>query len=364
MAPGRSFEEQEREIIDAVGRVLKSGLWVYGSEGRALEEELARHIGADRVVAVNSGTDALLLSLQALGIGPGDEVITPAYSFFASASVIEHRGAKPVFCDVDDRTFNIDPEAVEAAITPATAGIIAVHLYGLAADLPKLREIADRHGIFLLEDACQAIAARIGDRMAGTFGDLASFSFYPTKNLAACGEGGAVSGINADVLEAVSRLRVHGETKRYHHSLLGRNCRLDEIQSAILRIRLRKLADWTHRRREIAAKYTDAWADLPLRVPYVPDGFEHVYHLYVIQCRDRDRLRDFLNQRGIGNGIYYPIILPSLEVFADLGHKPGEFPVAERLCREVLAVPIFPQLTDSEADRVVSAVLECFGFEA
>ncbi len=364
MAPLRAFEEQETEILDAASRVLKSGMWVYGPEGKALESELAAFMGAERAVVVNSGTDSLLLSLQALGIKPGDEVITPAYSFFASASVIAHHGAKPVFCDVNEHTFNIDPDAVRAAITPKTTGIIAVHLYGLSSEIETLREIADQHGLFLIEDACQAIGAKVGDRMTGTFGDLGCFSFYPTKNLGACGEGGAVTGSNADALDIISKLRLHGETKRYHHSLLGRNCRLDEIQSAILRLRLEKLAEWTGRRQEIASRYTDAWADLPLRVPYVPDKFEHVYHLYVIQSRDRERLREYLNERKIGNGVYYPVILPALEIFSDLGCQPGEFPVSERLCREVLALPIFPHMTDIEIERVTETVLEFHGHKS
>ncbi len=362
MAPIRSLGEQHEEIRRAIERVLESGMWVYGPEGKAFEEELARYIGADRVVGVSSGTDALLLALQALKVKPGDEIITPAYSFFASASVIAHHGAKPVFVDVDDRTFNIAPKAIEAAVTSKTVGIVAVHLYGLPADMKAIRAVAEAHGLFVLEDACQAIGAKIGGKMVGIFGDLSAFSFYPTKNLAACGEGGAVSGIRADALEAVSRLRVHGETERYHHDLLGRNCRPQEIQSAILRIRLGKLGEWTKRRQEIAGIYTGAWADLPLRVPYVPDGFEHVYHLYVIQSRDREKLRKFLSERNIGSGLYYPVTLPNLEIFSDLEHKPGEFPVSERLCREVLAIPVFPQLTDSEVERVTNAVLEFCGY--
>jgi len=362
MAPLRSYEEQESEILEGVTRVLKSGIWVYGPEGTAFEEELAEFMGADGVAAVSSGTDSLLLSLQALGVKAGDEVITPAYSFFASASVISLNGATPVFCDVDERTFNIDPESVEAAITPKTVGIIAVHLYGLPADVEKLREIADRHGIFLLEDACQAVGARAGGKIVGTMGDLSAFSFYPTKNLAACGEGGAVSGCNADALDRVSKLRKHGETERYHHSMLGRNCRLDEVQAAILRLRLKKLPEWTRERQEIASRYTDAWADLPLRVPFVPKGFEHVYHLYVIKTRDREKLRAFLSERKTGNGVYYPVTLPSLEVFEYLEHKPGEFPVSEKLCREVLALPVFPQMTEMEVEKVTQAVMEYFGF--
>jgi len=364
MAPLRAFEEQASEIVDATTRVLKSGMWVYSNEGKKLESELADFMHTDRVVAVSSGTDSLLISLQALGVKSGDEVITPAYSFFASASVISHHGAIPVFCDVDDRTFNLDPDAVEAAITPKTVGIIAVHLYGLPANVIRLREIADKHGIFLLEDACQAIGASVNGQKVGTFGDLAGFSFYPTKNLAACGEGGCISGSNADALEIASRLRVHGETERYHHSLLGRNCRLNEIQSSILRLRLQKLPEWTERRQEIGARYTDAWADLPMRVPYEPDGYEHVYHLYVIQSRDRDRLRSYLNENKIGNGVYYPIIIPALEIFSGLGCTPGQFPVSEQLCREVLALPMFPHLRDDEIDRVINTVLDFFGHKA
>ncbi len=361
MAPMRAFEEQEAEILEVTSRVLKSGMWAYSIEGKALETELAEYMRADRVCVVNSGTDALTLSLRALGVTYGDEVITPAYSFFASASVISLVGGTPVFVDVEDRTFNIDPEAVEAAITLKTKGIIAVHLYGLPAEVQKLREIADKHGIFLLEDACQAIGAKYNGRMAGTFGDLACFSFYPTKNLSTCGEGGCVSGLNSEAVDKVSKLRLHGETERYHHSLLGRNSRMHEIQAAILRIKLKKLTEWTEKRQEIGGRYTDAWADLPMRVPYVPKGYEHVYHLYVIQSRDRDRLRDNLNEKMIGNGVYYPVAIPSLEVFSGLGHQPGEFPVAEKLCREVLALPVYPQMTEQEINRVEDTVLDYFG---
>jgi dTDP-4-amino-4,6-dideoxygalactose transaminase len=361
MSPLRSFEEQDEEILTTVQSVLKSGAWVYSREGQALESELSAFLGVDRTSVVASGTDALLLALQALGVKPGDEVITPAYSFFASASVISLCGAKPVFCDVDEHTFNIDPDAVEAAITNKTVGIIAVHLYGLPANMPRLMEIAAKHHIFLLEDACQAIGSGIKGKKTGSFGELSAFSFYPTKNLAACGEGGAVAGRDADKVEIVSKLRAHGETKRYFHSLLGRNSRLDEVQSAILRIKLRKLNEWTARRREIASRYTDAWADLPLRVPFVPEGYEHVYHLYVIQTRDRDRLKQHLDKLGIGNGIYYPVPLPHLEIFKDMGNKPGQFPVAEQLIREVLTVPVFPQLSEDEIERVLGAMTGFFG---
>lgn len=361
MAPLRAFHEQEEEILESATRVLKSGMWVYSNEGKALEDELAQYMGCKRAVVVSSGTDALLLSLQALGVKPGDEVITPAYSFFASASVIQHLGAIPVFCDVDDKTFNISPDAVEARITSKTVGLIAVHLYGLPADMTRLREIADSHGIFILEDAAQAIGAKVDGRTAGTLGDLAGFSFYPTKNLSACGEGGCITGTDMDAIEVASKLRIHGETERYHHSLLGRNCRIDELQSSIVRLKLKKLKEWTSRRQEIAERYTDAWADLPLRVPYVPGGFEHVYHLYVIKSRDRDRLREFLNERKIGNGVYYPISLPGLEIFKGLGCHPQEFPVSEQCCREVLALPMFPQLTDEEVETVIQAVYDFHG---
>ncbi len=362
MSPIRSFEEQKDEILAATERVLTSGMWVYGPEGKAFESELASFLGCERVAVCNSGTDSLWMSLEALGVKPGDEVITPAYSFFASASVIKHLGAVPVFCDVDDKTFNLDPAAVEAAITPKTVGIIAVHLYGLPADMSALETISDKHGIFVLEDACQAIGATVGGKKVGTLSDLAAFSFYPTKNLASCGEGGAVSGAVPENVDIVGKLRLHGETERYHHSLLGRNSRMHELQAAILRIRLRKLDEWTGRRQDIASAYTDAWADLPMRVPYVPDGYEHVYHLYVIQSRDRDRLREYLTERKIGCGVYYPVILPNLEIFRDLGHKPGDFPVSERLVREVLALPIFPHMTEEEMNRVVDGVLEFHGF--
>ena len=364
MAPLRAFHEQENEIIDSVTRVLKSGMWVYSNEGKQLEIALAQFLGTDRTVAVSTGTDALLLSLQALGVKPGDEIITPAYSFFASASVVAIHGAKPVFVDVNDKTFNINPDAVEAAITKKTVGIIPVHLYGLPAEMVRIREIAKKHNLWVLEDACQAIGAKMHGENVGAMGDLAAFSFYPTKNLGASGEGGLVSGKNIGALEIVSKLRMHGETERYHHAYLGRNCRLNETQASILRLRLKRLDEWTRRRQEIAGRYTDAWADLPLRVPYVPEGLEHVYHLYVIQSRDRDRLRDFLNERKIGNGVYYPITLPGLEIFSGLGHKPGEFPVAEEMCRRVLALPMFPQLTDIEIETVISAVLEFHGHKS
>jgi len=346
MAPLRAFEEQENEILESVTRVLKSGMWVYSVEGVAFETEIAEFINTPRTVAVNSGTDALLLSLQALGLQPGDEVITPAYSFFASASVIAHHKAKPVFVDVSDKTFN------------------TVHLYGLPADMTRINEIAEKHGLWVLEDACQAIGAKVDGKSTGSIGDLAAFSFYPTKNLGASGEGGLVSGTNTDALEIVSKLRLHGETKRYHHSLLGRNSRLNETQAAILRIRLRKLGEWNGKRREIAGQYTDAWADLPLRVPYEPENYEHVYHLYVIQSRDREKLREFLSARNIGNGVYYPVTLPGLEIFESLGHQKGEFPVGEELCRRVLALPMFPQMTAAEVDTVISSVLEFHGHKS
>lgn len=361
MEPLRSLKEQESEILNEVQKVLLSGKWIYGTEGEAFERELSVFLGVEKTSAVASGTDALLLALQALNVKPGDEIITPAYSFFASASVISIMGAKPVFVDVEEHTFNINPKAVEAAITPKTVGIIAVHLYGLPSNLPELSAIASRRGLFLLEDACQAIGASINGKRVGSFGELAAFSFYPTKNLAGCGEGGAVSGRSPELVDLVSKLRAHGETKRYHHNLLGRNSRLDEIQSVILRLRLRRLDEWTCRRQEIGRRYTDAWADLPLRVPYIPDGYEHVFHLYVIRSKDRDRLKDHLTKLNIGSGIYYPVALPYLDIFNSLGHKPGEFPVSDQLTREVLTVPIFPQLTEEEIERILNAVSSFYG---
>jgi hypothetical protein len=361
MAPLRSFEEQEDEIIQGVSDVIRSGMWVYSNHGKALEEELNEFVGSEKSAVVASGTDALILALEGYGVKPGDEVITPAYSFFASASTIMLAGATPVFCDVSERTFNIDPDRIEEKITEKTVGIVAVHLYGLPADLDRINKIAEKHGLFVIEDACQAIGASVNGKKVGSGKNIAAYSFYPTKNLSAFGEGGALTGPDDEAMKSVESLRRHGETSRYHHSLLGRNSRLDEVQAFILRTRLKKLDEWTDRRIEIAGQYTEAWADLPLTVPYVPENYRHVFHLYVIKSLDREKLASYMQEKNIGHGVYYPVPLPHLEVFSGLGHAPGDFPIAEKLTREVLALPMFPQMTEGEVGRVIESVKAFYG---
>jgi dTDP-4-amino-4,6-dideoxygalactose transaminase len=350
------------EIDSAVQRVIESQMFIQGPEVERFENEVAEHCGAARAVGCASGTDALLLPLLALGVRRGDEVITTPYSFFATAGSIWRTGARPVFVDVEPDTYNIDPAQIEAAITPRTRAIIPVHLYGQAADMDPINEIARHHGLFVLEDAAQAIGAAYHGRRAGTLGQAAAFSFYPSKNLGGFGDGGMMTTDDPDLGQTLARLRVHGMEPKYHHREVGFNSRLDAIQAAVLRVKLRHLESWTRQRREAAARYLTLFQahgliDL-VTLPIERQECYHVFNQYVVRVPApvRDPLREYLTARQIGTEVYYPIPLHLQPCFATLGHQPGDFPNAESAAQETLALPMYPELTDEQQRYVIGSI--------
>jgi dTDP-4-amino-4,6-dideoxygalactose transaminase len=350
------YGEIRGEVDAAIARVLASGAFILGSEGEALEAEVAAYCGCRHAVALASGTDALHLALRAAGIGPGDEVILPAFTFIATAEAVSYLGARPVFCDVDPRTFTLDPKRAEEAITTRTRALLPVHLYGLPADLEGLGALAARHGLALIEDAAQAIGAERGGRRAGSAGLAGCLSFYPTKNLGAYGDAGMVVTNDTALAGRIRQLRNHGGQGRYRHEEVGFNSRLDELQAAVLRVKLRHLDRWTARRRQIAAAYTTGLAGTPLTLPAEPAGCRHVYHQYAVRTPGRDRLHEALNASGIRTMIYYPVPLHRQAAYAPLGYGDGSLPESERAAREVLSLPCYPQMTDAQVAHVIAAV--------
>lgn len=350
------------DIARAVGALFGTGRFVLGPATEAFEKALAEFLGCRHAIGVSSGTDALLVALMALGVGPGDEVVTSPFTFFASAGVVARLGAKPVFVDIEPAGFGLDPTRLEAALSPRTKAIQPVHLYGQCADMGAILTAARRREIPVLEDACQAIGALSEGRPAGTLGDAGAFSFYPTKNLGAAGDAGAVA-TNDDRLAVLLRsLRVHGASATYVHECVGGNFRLDAVQAAVLGAKLPRLPAWNERRRAIAAFYRDRLGEAAragrLRLPGELPGRRHVYHQYVVRVADRDAVRRRLAERGVASSVFYPIPLHLQPCFRDLGGREGDFPEAERAAREVLALPIFPELTDGEVARVAEALLE------
>jgi dTDP-4-amino-4,6-dideoxygalactose transaminase len=361
----RYDDDLKRDIARAVEGVFASGRFVLGPANDAFERELASTLGVRHAIGVSSGTDALLVSLMALGAGPGDEVVTSPFSFFASAGAVSRLHARPVFVDIDPATFNLDPSRLEEKLSPQTKAIQPVHLYGQCADMGPILEIARRRGIPVLEDACQAIGASWQGRPAGTLTDLAAFSFYPTKNLGAAGDAGAVTTSDDRLAELVRRLRVHGSTVTYHHDRVGGNFRMDAVQAAVLTAKLPRLSAWNERRRAIAQRYGARFAEAAragrIGVPAEASGRRHVYHQYVVRVPDRDSVRRRLTERGVATSVFYPIPLHLQDCFRDLGGREGDFPQAEKAAREVLALPMFPQLTDDEVERVADAVVASLG---
>ena len=350
------------ELLAAVTRVMDSQRFVLGSEGRALEEELARYTTSEFAIGCASGSDALLLALMALDIKAGDEVITTPFSFFATASAITRLGARPVFVDIDPLTYNIDPAAVAAAFTSRTRAIMPVHLYGQCADMDTLLELGQRYQVPIIEDAAQAIGAEDAGRRAGSMGLIGCFSFYPTKNLGGAGDGGLLTTNDPALAERLKILRVHGGAIEYRHSEVGINSRLDELQAAVLRVKLTQLDHWSDFRRENAKRYDEMLGEsepgITLITPHVRKKVRHIFHQYVVRVPEhRDDLVKHLANNGVGTGIYYPIPLHRQTCFADLGYKEGEFPEAERAARETMALPIYPELTKSQQRHVVDSLV-------
>jgi dTDP-4-amino-4,6-dideoxygalactose transaminase len=341
-------------------RVLASCSYVLGEENKRFEEEVARYCGVRRGIALNSGTDAIWLALRALNVGRGDEVILPATTFIATAEPVIHLGARPVFVDVDPRTFNIDPRQVETQITSRTKAIIAVHLYGQPADLDALGDIADARRLPLIEDMAQSIGAAFQGKKVGGFGRAACLSFYPTKNLGGCGDGGMVLTSDEELAFRLQRLRNHGARVKYDHEEVGYNSRLDELQAALLRVKLGMLDRWNKKRAELASVYTRELARTPLQLPFVAPGRTHVYHLYTVCTPQRDALKDALAEQGIQTGIHYPKPLHLQTAFKFLEGKAGDFPHSERLSREVLCLPMHPHLSKTDQQRVIKTIQTFF----
>jgi dTDP-4-amino-4,6-dideoxygalactose transaminase len=351
------YRDLETEIAEAVGKVIASGRFILGPEGEALEHEVAAYLGVKHAVAVASGTDALHLALRAAGIGPGDEVITPSFTFIAAAEAVSYVGARAVFADIDPATYNLDPAACEAAIGPATRAVIAVHLFGQTADLPAIDAICRRRGLVLIEDCAQAIGADHDGRRAGAWGALGCFSFYPSKNLGAYGDAGMVVTNDPKLAEVVRMLRHHGSRVTYRHEMIGYNSRLDELQAAILRVKLKRLDHWNARRRERAGLYRRLLAGSPVGLPVEHGRGAHVYHQFTVRAPLRDALREALAERGVASAIYYPVPVHQQPVYAP-EYGSVSLPVSERAAREVLSLPIYPQLTESAVKSVCDALRE------
>ncbi len=346
------------EIDAAIARVLDSGWFILGPEGAAFERELARAMGGREAVAVANGTEAIQLGLEAIGVGPGDDVVTSSMSAAFTALAIERAGARPVFADVDPATLNVTPESLERVLTPKTKALLPVHLYGHPADMDGVLDLARRKGLLVLEDAAQAHAAQWRGRTVGTIASLGALSFYPTKNLGAFGDGGALLCSDAALAARLRQLRNGGQSDRYRHELSGVNSRLDEVQAAILRVKLRHLDAWTERRRAIAALYDHELDGLELGLPRERPGARAVYHLYVVRHPRREALMDALKARGIGTLIHYPIPLHLQPAFARCGGKPGDLPAVEAAARQIFSLPIYPELTDAQVRAVARALRE------
>ena len=358
------YQRIEKEVLSATKRVYEKARYILGEEVTAFEKEFARYCGVRYGVGVGSGTDALCLSLKAAGIGEGDEVITTANSFIASALAISFTGAKPLFVDIDHQTYTMDPNGLELLLSRRMAGsgwrkvkaVLPVHLYGHPAEMGAIMEVADRYGLTVIEDACQAHGAKYGGKRVGAFGSLGCFSFYPTKNLGAYGDGGMVVTDHRGLYEKLRLLRCYGEKKKYHHTVKGGNSRLDELQAAILRVKLKHLDQWNEERRKKAALYSERLSALGVVCPFEKKAARHVYHLYVIRSRKRDSLQGYLQRRGIETMIHYPVPIHQQWAYRELDHQKGEISLTERYSRSVLSLPFFPEIEESEIEEVATGI--------
>jgi len=357
------FANIRDEVMHAVAQVFESQYFILGPEVKLLEDEVAAKLGSKFAVGCASGTDALILSLLAAGIGRGDEVITTPFSFIATAGSIAYVGAKPVFVDIDPGTYNLNPALLEAAITPDTRAIMPVHLFGLPADMEPIMAVARAHDLAIIEDAAQAIGSRYGGRYTGTFGEYGCFSFFPSKNLGGAGDGGMITTNSTAIAERLQMLRVHGSKKKYFHEMVGTNSRLHALQAAVLRVKLRHLDAWQQGRQNRADRYRRLFDSAGLSSfitapPQPPAKFEHVYNQFTIRSPRREDLKAFLQAAGVPSEIYYPLCIHLQKAFAYLGHKPGDYPESEKASREVLSLPVYPELTDVQQDRVVQAIAD------
>jgi dTDP-4-amino-4,6-dideoxygalactose transaminase len=352
------YHHIKKEIQKAIDEVLESGRFILGPQVKALEEELAAYCETKHAVACNSGTDALQLALMALHVGPGDEVITTPFTFVATAEVIGLLGAKPVFVDIDPVTYNIDPGKIENAVSRKTRAIIPVHLYGQPADMDAINLVAKKHKLPVIEDACQAIGATYKGRKVCSLGEMACLSFFPSKNLGAYGDGGMILTSDPELEKSLRVIANHGQDKRYHHSMLGINSRLDTIQAAILHVRLRHLDDWSEARQDRAALYTELLSGLNINTPVISETNTHVFHQYSIRVKERDQLQNHLQEAGIATAIHYPIPLHLQPAFRQYGKGIGSLPVAESVANEVLSLPMYPELEEEKIHTIVERIAE------
>ena len=357
----RQYATIKTEIDDAVMRVVASQRFILGPEVEELERAIADYTGSRHAIGCASGTDALLLALKALQLEPGDEVIVPSFTFFATAGAVWNAGLKPVFADMNGRSFNMTADNARAALTPRSRAIVVVHLYGQMAPMRELLAFARERRLSVIEDAAQSLGARQtledSDGQSGTIGDVGCYSFFPSKNLGGFGDGGMMVTNDDRLAERLMKLRVHGGRQMYHHEMVGTNSRLDALQAAVLAAKLPHLDDWAERRRQHARRYDQAFADHEaIQTPHVEDGNYHVYNQYTLRVRDRDALKKHLDEAGIGNAIYYPLPLHLQECFAGLGFKQGDLPEAEQAAREAISIPVFPELRPEEQQRVIEAI--------
>lgn len=374
----RQYARIREEVEPAVLKVFETQYFILGPHGKALEEETAKYLGAPHCIGCASGTDAILLAARCLGLGAGEGVLTSSFTFFATAGAVHNAGGRPFFADIDGPTFNLDPAKVRAflendcakdgdgrSVHKATGtvirGLLPVHLYGLPADMDPLLALAKEFGLFVLEDTCQAFGAEYKGRKAGALGEAGTYSFFPTKNFGGAGDGGLISVKGAAVADRLMRVRVHGSRERYYHDEIGYNSRLDELQAAVLRIKLKWLDTWNTERNAVAKAYGEGLAGIPEVVtPVVPEGRTHIYHQYVIRAQRRDALKDYLQGKGIGSMIYYPVPLHQQNCFQPLGYKTGDLPETERAAAEVLALPVFAELTEGEVGQVCAAIRDFY----
>lgn len=358
---GRQFRSIKHEILPQIESFLESGNYMTGGYVEQLEKRIAERLGVSEAIGVGNGTDALILTLDAFGIGEGDEVITTPYTFFATAEAISRRGARPVFADVDPVTYNLDPVHIEALITPRTKAIMPVHLFGQSAAMDRISAIARKHRLLVIEDACQAFGAEYRGQAVGSFGDAACFSFFPTKNLSTTGDGGIIVTSNRDAAAKIRKLRQHGSSRKYYHDAIGYNSRLDEMHAIILLAALRHIDAWNDRRRALAQRYRQQLSQLSyLHLPAESQDASSVYHLFCLGSSSREPIMSLLQQNGIQTGVYYPCPLHLQAAYKDLGYQPGDFPVAEHLSQTLFAIPMHPFLADSEQDRIIS-LLHSYG---
>lgn len=355
----RQHTSLQNELKKVFTEILESGKFVLGPQLEKFETEMAQYVGCKYGIGVKSGTDALFLSLKGLGIGPGDEVITTPFTFVSTAEVVALLGAKPVFCDIDPNTFNLEIGGVENRISKNSRAVIPVHLYGQAAELAPLMDLAKKHDLIVIEDAAQAVGAEYRGKKVGSWADAACISFYPTKNLSSLGDGGIILTDNEQLMRILKRLRIHGSSEEYCYISLGYANRLDELQAGFLRIKLKYLDEWNRRRRLLAERYDEILSEY-VKIPVTNSHARHVYHLYTIRTPERDALRSFLKDQGIPCGIYYPLPLHLQPAYSYLGYRKGDFPNAETTSREVLSLPVDPFLSDDEQSWVIENVVKFF----